>query len=113
MIQPQEIEKCQLASRGKAWYDALNERGKGVRAWPKCINDNPLSAQEKLIVEDRLHMHDSLLEQDPFVHEQRDFGKIEGQQKAILIVVETRFPALVEMAQERIVRLNKPDELNL
>ena len=58
-------------------------------------------------------MHDSLLEQDPFVHEQRDFGKIEGQQKAILIVVETRFPALVEMAQERIVRLNKPDELNL
>src|SRR5712692_6864505 len=72
-----------------------------------------LSAQEKQIVEDRLHMHDSLLEQDPFVHEQRDLGKIEGQQKAILVVVETRFPALVEMAQERVVRLNKPDELNL
>ena len=58
-------------------------------------------------------MYDSLLDEDPDIQERVARAKIEGQQKAILVAVETRFPALVEMAQERVVRLNKPDELNL
>ena len=58
-------------------------------------------------------MYDSLLDEDPDIQERVARAKIEGQQKAILVAVDTRFPALVEMAQERIVRLNKPDELNL
>jgi len=103
----------QAVTEMEQWYTGLHLARHLVRFRTILRRSTTLSAQEKQIVEDRLHMHDSLLEQDPFVHEQRDLGKIEGQQKAILIVVETRFPALVELAQERVVRLNKPDELNL
>jgi len=75
-----------------------------------------LTEQDKQIVEERLHMYDSLLDEDPDIQERVVKAKIEAQietqQRTILIFVKTRFPALAEMAQERIVRLNKPDELN-
>jgi hypothetical protein len=71
-----------------------------------------LSPQDKQIVEDRLHMYDSLLEQDSYVHEQRDRGRTEGQQKALLELIEVRFPALVELAQQQVAHLNKSDELS-
>lgn len=71
-----------------------------------------LSARDKQIVEDRLSMYDSLLEQDAYVHEQRDRGRTEGQQKALLDLVEVRFPALVELAQQQVAHLNKSDELS-
>ena len=71
-----------------------------------------VSAQDKQIVEDRLRMYDSLLEQDSYVHEQRDRGRTEGQQKALLDLIEVRFPALVEMAQQQVAHLNKSDELS-
>ena len=63
-------------------------------------------------MEDRLRMYDSLLEQDSYVHEQRDRGRTEGQQKALLDLIEVRFPALVEMAQQQVAHLNKSDELS-
>jgi hypothetical protein len=72
-----------------------------------------LSTKDKQIVEDRLHMYDSLLDEDPEIQERVAKAKIEGQQKALLVAVETRFPALVEMAQEQVARLDKADELNL
>jgi hypothetical protein len=75
-----------------------------------------LSEQDKQIVEERLHMYDSLLDEDPDIQERVAKAKIEAQietqQRTILIFVKARFPALAELAQERIVRLNKPDELN-
>ena len=71
-----------------------------------------LSPQDKQIVEDRLSMYDSLLEQDSYVHEQRDRGRTEGQQKALLDLIEVRFPALVELAQQQVAHLNKSDELS-
>ncbi len=71
-----------------------------------------LSPQDKQIVEDRLRMYDSLLEQDSYVHEQRDRGRTEGQQKALLELIEVRFPALVELAQQQVAHLNKSDELS-
>ena len=71
-----------------------------------------LSPQDKQIVEDRLRMYDSLLEQDSYVHEQRDRGRTEGQQKALLELIEVLFPALVEMAQQQVAHLNKSDELS-
>ncbi len=60
-----------------------------------------VSAQDKQIVEDRLRMYDSLLDQE-----------IRGQQKALLELIEVRFPALVEMAQQQVAHLNKSDELS-
>jgi hypothetical protein len=75
-----------------------------------------LTEQDKQIAEERLHMYDSLLDEDPDIQERVAKAKIEAQietqQRTILIFVKARFPALAELAQERIVRLNKPDELN-
>jgi len=71
-----------------------------------------LTEQDKQIVEERLHMYDSLLDEDPEIQERVAKAKIETQQRDILLFVKARFPALAEIAQERIVRLNKPDELN-
>jgi len=71
-----------------------------------------LSEQDKQIVEERLHMYDSLLDEDPDIQERVAKAKIEAQQRTILIFVKARFPALAEIAQERIVQLNKLDELN-
>ena len=62
-------------------------------------------------------MYDSLLDEDPDIQERvaraKIEGQIRGQQRAVLVIVETRFPALVEKAQQVVERLNKPDELNL
>ncbi len=58
-------------------------------------------------------MYDSLLDEDPDIQERVARAKIEGQQKAALILVETRFPALIGKAQQVIAQLSKPDELNL
>ena len=71
-----------------------------------------MSVQDKQIVEDRLHMYDSLLDQDPEIQERIARGEIRGQQKAVVDFVEVRFPALVEIAQQQVARLNKPDELS-
>ena len=35
-----------------------------------------------------------------------------SKQKAVIDFIEARFPALVEVAQEQVVQLNKPDELS-
>ncbi len=75
-----------------------------------------LTALDKQIVEDRLYPYDSLLDEDPDIQERIargiEKGKIEGQQKAVIDFIEVRFPALIEVAQEQVVQLNKPDELS-
>ena len=40
-------------------------------------------------------------------------GLIEGLQKAFVILVEVRFPSLAELAQQNIVQITKPDQLDL
>ncbi len=71
-----------------------------------------LSAQDKQIVEDRLRMYDSLVDQNPEIQERVARGVIEGRQQAVVELIEVRFPALVEIAQQQVARLNKPDELS-
>ena len=58
-------------------------------------------------------MYDSLLDEDPDIQARMAGAEIRGQQRAALVIVETRFPALVEKAQQVVGRLNKPDELTL
>lgn len=55
-----------------------------------------------------LHSYDSLLESNPEFQQRM----AEVKQESAIIVVEARFPNLVEFARRRIVRLNKIDELN-
>jgi len=76
------------------------------------LRSTTLSARDKQIVEDRLSMYDSLLDQDPEIQEHFARGVIQGQQKGIIAVIEVLFPSLVELAQQQVAHLNKSYELS-
>jgi hypothetical protein len=71
--------------------------------------------QEKIRVE--MGEFESLLDSNPFVRDRVAKGRAEGEakglQEALLITVELRFPALLDLAQERAKRANRPDTLKL
>jgi len=73
-----------------------------------------LSAQEKQIVEERLSMYDSLLDNDPEIKERltraEARAKLQGQQEAIVDMVEIRFPELLELARQHVSQLNDSKE---
>ena len=55
--------------------------------------------------------YDSLLESDPEFQQRIAESEVRGQQKLVLELVVDRFPALAEIAQQKIVRLTKQDML--
>jgi hypothetical protein len=55
--------------------------------------------------------YDSLLESDPEFQQKMAEARLEGQQKLLMFVVKTRFPALVQQAQQKVIRLQKEDDL--
>jgi hypothetical protein len=73
-----------------------------------------ISEQDKQEVEVQLHTYDSLLDQDPYIQEQkileRTLGRTEGiyegriqeLQQMLLEVVEEQYPSLVGLAQQKI-----------
>ena len=56
--------------------------------------------------------YDSLLEGDPEFRQRMTESKIEAKQDSAILVVEARFPNLVETAKQKVVQLNKIDEIN-
>ncbi len=64
---------------------------------------------------------ESLLDENPFVEKRKleaeekgiTHGKIEGSQRMISMVVKARFPALAELAQEQVSKINKPETLDM
>jgi hypothetical protein len=54
-----------------------------------------------------MRSYDSLLESDP------EFQQMKAQvgQEYVMLVVKTRFPALVQQAQQKVIRLQKEDDL--
>ncbi len=56
--------------------------------------------------------YDSLVDEDPEVQERVARGKIEMAQKMIIDFVEARFPALTELAQERVTLIRNTDALS-
>jgi hypothetical protein len=58
-----------------------------------------------------MRSYDSLLESDPEFQQRVAEARIEGQQKLVLELVVDRFPALAEIAQQKIVRLTKQEML--
>ncbi len=58
-----------------------------------------------------MRSYDSLLESDPEFQQRVAEAIIEGQQKLVLELVVDRFPALAEIAQQKIVRLTKQELL--
>lgn len=62
-------------------------------------------------------VYDSLIDEDPEVIERVAKSKAEGELQALqemaLYAVEEQFPPLMELAQQRIAQIRKPDVLRL
>jgi flagellar biosynthesis/type III secretory pathway protein FliH len=64
---------------------------------------------------------DDLFEHNPYVQKKKEEGReighkeglTEGLQKAFVVIVHRRFPPLTELAQQRIAKITKPDQLDL
>jgi hypothetical protein len=81
------------------------------------LRSNTVSAQDKQIVEEHMEIpYDSLVDEDPEVQERVARGKAEGEirmaQKMTVGLVEARFPALTELAQERIALITDTGALS-
>jgi len=70
-----------------------------------------ISEQDKQIVEDQLQTYDSLMDQSSYVQRKKVEGEVQGLQKMALEAVEDQYPALVELAQERVMLIRQPDLL--
>jgi hypothetical protein len=76
-----------------------------------------LPQEDKSRVEERLHMFDSLLEDDPYIQERENRAEARGEtralQQAVVEVVQVRFPTLEELAQQTVTQVSRPDALHL
>jgi len=77
-----------------------------------------LSKQDKQKVEEHMHTYDSLLEMDPYLQQQKALERalgvnegIQAFQDAIVEIVKSRFPNLVDLAQERVAQVQKLADL--
>ena len=86
--------------------------------WMKLLLDRTetIDLPEKARIQEELKMYDRLWTENPEVQKTRAEGKAEGEiqalQRAVVTVVKARFPALAELAQQKVAEINKPDVLN-
>ena len=76
---------------------------------------NTVSAQDKQTVEAHMDIHyDSLVDEEAqqWVARGEAEGEIRGAQKMVTDLIEVRFPALSELAQERITLIRDTDTLS-
>lgn len=59
-----------------------------------------------------MESYDSLLESDPDFQKARTESEVKGKQKTLLVVVESRFPNLVELTRQHTPKLTKPDDVD-
>ena len=91
------------------WFGTLLDRATTV------------SQQDKERTRREMSESESLLDSNPFVRDRvakgeargRAEGEAKGLQEALLIVVELRFPALLDLAQEKAKRAKQPDALKV
>jgi|SRR5579884_1789162 predicted transposase YdaD len=125
----------QVIAEMERLYQGEDLRRHLVRFRTLLRRSKTLSEPEKQIVEERLQMYDSLLESDPYFQERlaREGEKVrqqareeglqqglqqglqeglrEGQQKNLIELIGLRFPALKELAQQRVPLFTTDDEL--
>jgi hypothetical protein len=77
-----------------------------------------LTEQEKQKLEAHLRTYDSLLDSDPYFQEEKALERklglnegIQAFQKTIVEIVKSRFPALTELAQQRVAQVQELDDL--
>ncbi len=61
-----------------------------------------LSEQEKKIVEEQIQEYNSLIEGSSFFQQKSVEASVRGAQEIVTIIVDTRFPDLAELAQQRV-----------
>jgi hypothetical protein len=81
-------------------------------------NKRSLFEQEKQKVEAHLRTYDSLLDEDPYFQEEKALERklglnegIQAFQRTIVEIVKSRFPALTELAQQRVAQIQELDDL--
>ena len=80
-----------------------------------------ISHAAKREIQERLNMWDDLFEKDPKMRKirreseakGRTEGLVEGLRQAVITAVRLRFPHLIELAQQRVAQINRPDKLHL
>jgi len=71
-----------------------------------------ISVQDKHSVEEYMDYHyDSLLDEDPEVKERMARSKVEALQEMAIEAVKSKYPPLVELAEERITMIKQPESL--
>ena len=76
--------------------------------------------EHKHKIEEYMDMFDSLLEESRFVRKKRAEGKIEGKiegtietlRQVVVEFVQTRFPSLTNLAQQKVANVNEPQRLH-
>ncbi len=81
-------------------------------------NKRSLFEHEKQKVEAHLRTYDSLLDEDPYFQEEKALERklglnegIQAFQRTIVEIVKSRFPALTELAQQRVAQIQELDDL--
>lgn len=76
-----------------------------------------ISKSEKYDIQEKLDMYDKLWEENPKVQriraESEAKGKVETLQNMLVTTVELRFPALSDLVRRQVLRIQKPDALDL
>ena len=57
-------------------------------------------------------MYDPLWENHPKVKKIRAESEVKALQSAVVTIVKARFPALTELAQQKVAQINTPEVLN-
>ncbi len=109
------------------YYKDDNERLARELRWMGIVlrRADTVALNEKRIVEERLDMYDDLMERDPKMMRIRaeseakgeakgeTKGEVKGLRTAVVTAVKLRFPTLVELARQKAIKIEVPNELNV
>jgi hypothetical protein len=71
-----------------------------------------IAPPEKAEIQKELKMYDPLWENHPKVKKIRTESEVKALQSAVVTIVKARFPALAELAQQKVAQINTPEVLN-
>src|SRR5205823_3336233 len=76
-----------------------------------------IAPAEKVAIRRELSMYERLLKENPAIQqllaESKAEGEIEASRRMLINIVKARFPALAELAEQKVTKINKPDALNM
>ena len=109
---------AQALDEMKKWYTGQARKLATQLLWFGTFlkRTDTVSLEDKRRLQKKMDQFDSLLEENPFVQkksaEAEERGKVIALQSVVVKVVRGRFPALAELAQEQVTKIDKPDALD-